>query len=140
MEIKKKYSNGEVTVVWEPAKCIHSTICWKKLPQVFDPRKRPWITPEGADTQQIVEQVKTCPSGALTYFMDDADEQKPETITETVIELLPNGPLLVYGTIKIKDSEGNETVKNQTTALCRCGSSQNKPYCDGSHVRIGFTA
>ena len=140
MEIKKKYSNGEVTVVWEPAKCIHSTICWKKLPQVFDPRKRPWITPEGADTHTIVEQVKACPSGALSYFMDNADEQTPETTTETVIELLPNGPLLVYGTIKIKDSIGNETIKSQTTALCRCGSSQNKPYCDGSHVRVGFTA
>ena len=120
MEIKKKYTNGEVTITWEPSKCIHSTICWKKLPQVFDPRKRPWITIEGDTTERMVEQVKACPSGALGYYMNH-EENQAQTVTETIIEPLPNGPLLVYGTIKIKDAEGNLTVKNQTTALCRCG-------------------
>lgn len=138
MEIIKKYTNGEVTVVWEPNKCIHSTICWKKLPEVFNPRKRPWITPEGADTQAIVEQVKQCPSGALSYVMNEAPTDQQQEEISTVVEVLPSGPLLVYGTIKIKDQHGNESVKNKTTALCRCGASQNKPYCDGSHVRIGF--
>ena len=69
--IIKKYTNGEVTVTWEPAKCIHSTICFQGLPEVFDPRKRPWVTIEGADTNKIVDQIKECPSGALTYQMND---------------------------------------------------------------------
>lgn len=139
MNIVKKYTNGEVTVVWEPSKCIHSTICWKKLPQVFDPRKRPWISPEGANTETIVAQIKQCPSGALSYFMNAEENQESEEAVKTIVEVLPNGPLLLYGTIKIKDRDGNETIKNKTTALCRCGGSQNKPYCDGTHVKIGFS-
>ncbi|MBK9400258.1 MAG: (4Fe-4S)-binding protein [Bacteroidetes bacterium] len=68
-EITKKYSNGEVTIVWKPSLCIHSAICFKGLPAVFDPRKRPWIEAENAGTKEIVEQVKKCPSGALSYIL-----------------------------------------------------------------------
>jgi len=70
-DITKKYSNGAVTVIWQPAKCIHSTICFNGLPEVFDPQKRPWVNIEGATTEQIVNQVKECPSGALSYEMND---------------------------------------------------------------------
>jgi uncharacterized Fe-S cluster protein YjdI len=70
-DIIKKYSNGEVTVIWQPAKCIHSTICFNGLPEVFDPQKRPWVNIEGATTKQIIDQVKECPSGALTYQIDE---------------------------------------------------------------------
>jgi uncharacterized Fe-S cluster protein YjdI len=65
-DIIKKYTNGEVTVIWQPSKCIHSTICFQGLPEVFDPQKRPWVTIEGASTNQIFDQVKECPSGALS--------------------------------------------------------------------------
>ena len=71
-QITKKYSNGEVTVVWKPDTCIHSAICFKGLSGVFDPRKRPWITLEGATTNEIIEQVKKCPSGALSFYMNEA--------------------------------------------------------------------
>jgi uncharacterized Fe-S cluster protein YjdI len=53
--------------------CIHSTKCWKGLIQVFDPRKRPWINLDGAEKEQIIEQVKTCPSGALSYRLGEND-------------------------------------------------------------------
>lgn len=65
-EIIKRYSNGEVTVVWQPSLCIHSAICARGLPQVFDPRRRPWVILDGHTTQQIVDQVEACPSGALS--------------------------------------------------------------------------
>lgn len=67
----KRYSNGEVTVVWRPALCTHSTNCFKGLRRVFDPRRRPWINMSGADTRTIVEQVDRCPSGALSYYMNE---------------------------------------------------------------------
>lgn len=64
--ITKEYSNGEVTIVWQAAKCTHSGNCVKNLPQVFKPREQPWIRPENASTEQIVSTVKKCPSGALS--------------------------------------------------------------------------
>lgn len=140
-DITKKYTNGEVTVVWKPQVCIHSTICWKAatgLPEVFNPSKRPWIELEAADTERIVEQVKKCPSGALSYYYNDETKEKVEVITQTEVEVTSNGPLLVYGNITIRDAAGNETKRHKVTAFCRCGHSQNKPYCDGNHVRQGF--
>ncbi|MGQ0740465.1 MAG: (4Fe-4S)-binding protein [Bacteroidota bacterium] len=64
------YTNGELTVVWKPKVCIHSTLCWKGLIQVFNPKERPWIKMDGAATEKIIEQVRKCPSGALSYFMN----------------------------------------------------------------------
>ena len=140
-DITKKYTNGEVTVVWKPNTCIHSTICWKGvtgLPEVFDLRRRPWITMEGADTARIVEQVKKCPSGALSFYMNEETPERVNVTTQTEVEVSPNGPLLVYGNITIRDGSGQETTRHKVTAFCRCGHSQNKPYCDGSHVRESF--
>jgi len=138
-DITKKYTNGEVTIVWKPNQCIHSTICFKGLGKVFDPQRRPWVTPEGGTTQQIIDQIKKCPSGALSYFMNsEADEKNVKVEAETIVETMPNGPLLVYGNVTVKDSTGNLTRKNNVTAFCRCGSSSNKPFCDGSHKRVGF--
>ncbi|HEX5172131.1 MAG TPA: (4Fe-4S)-binding protein [Cyclobacteriaceae bacterium] len=69
--ITKKYSNGAVTIVWRPALCIHSGNCFRGLGEVFDPRKRPWITPENSTTEKIISQVNRCPSGALSYLMTE---------------------------------------------------------------------
>lgn len=135
-KITKKYTNGDITVVWQPHVCIHSAICFRGLSKVFNPQKRPWITMENADSDEIMNQINECPSGALSYIKNT---QESENIAiETIVEPLKNGPLLVYGNISIKDAEGNLTKKFKTTAMCRCGASSNKPYCDGSHVKIGF--
>lgn len=81
--LTKTYTNGEVTVVWKPGLCIHSTVCWKAatgLPEVFDPRKRPWINIEGATTFRIVNQVNKCPSGALSFFYNNPGPEEGEAI------------------------------------------------------------
>lgn len=62
----KRYSNGEVTIIWQPELCVHSGICARGLPRVFDPKRRPWVDASAASTQEIVAQVKKCPSGALS--------------------------------------------------------------------------
>lgn len=69
-DITKRYTNGEVTIIWKPSLCIHSGICARGLNTVFDPRKRPWITPTGATTDAIIDQVRKCPSGALSFKMN----------------------------------------------------------------------
>ncbi len=65
---QKKYSNEDITVIWEPGLCQHSTHCCKGLINVFDPRKKPWINMDGDTSERIIEQVKKCQSGALSYF------------------------------------------------------------------------
>ncbi len=76
METKKEYTNGEVVVTWEAHKCTHSGRCTRGLPLVFQPRQRPWINMEAADTEDIIEQVKQCPSGALGYYMKNQTPDK----------------------------------------------------------------
>ncbi len=75
-EIIKEYLNGDLTIIWKPKKCIHSGVCVKTLPTVYHPGEKPWITPEGASTKEIMEQIKKCPSGALSYRMNMEIEQK----------------------------------------------------------------
>ena len=69
-----KYSNGEVTIVWQPDLCIHSGNCARGLPTVFKPKEKPWINPESATSEEIIAQVRKCPSGALSYFMNDEEK------------------------------------------------------------------
>ena len=140
-DITKKYTNGEVTIVWKPNLCIHSKICWTELREVFDPFEKPWIKPDASPTERIIAQVKKCPSGALGYYMNrDSDGEPVQVEAETIIEPTKDGPLLIYGNVTIKDSKGTLTKKANTTAFCRCGASNNKPFCDGSHRKIEFKA
>jgi uncharacterized Fe-S cluster protein YjdI len=68
----KKYDNGEITVVWQPGICMHSAICFHGLPTVFNPNERPWITIDAEDTETIANQIDQCPSGALSYYRNNA--------------------------------------------------------------------
>ena len=140
-----KYTNNEVTVVWKPKECIHSTICWKGLIEVFNPKEKPWVKIDGATTEKIIEQVRQCPSGALSYYLNAevaADEPSDKVAAESAhimkVEVTPNGPYLIKTECLIVHSDGREEPKTGTVALCRCGASSNKPYCDGGHRKVGF--
>jgi len=75
MENKKYYfSNGEITVVWEPQKCEHSGNCVKNCPEVFQPGEKPWIKLENTSTEKIIETIKKCPSGALSFYWNEGEE------------------------------------------------------------------
>lgn len=143
-EKNKTYPNGDVTIVWKPDLCIHSERCWRGLPEVFDPKARPWIDASGAGTAEIIAQVRQCPSGALSTYLNAEGASQPETAPATeapLVELSPNGPLLVHGPLRLRGADGAVTPLDQaTTAFCRCGHSQSKPFCDGSHRRAGFQA
>ncbi len=139
----KTYTNGEVTVFWKPDICIHSAKCFHSLPEVFNPTKRPWITPENSTTEKIIETVKNCPSGAISFKHNvelntqiKAMEEKPLLESPVRIEVSHNGPLRVTGTCVIIDKDGNETTKEGKFALCRCGLSSKKPFCDGAHKTL----
>jgi CDGSH-type Zn-finger protein/uncharacterized Fe-S cluster protein YjdI len=136
LPIIKRYTAGDITVVWKPALCIHSKICWHELPQVFNPREKPWIKMGGAEEERIIAQVKRCPSGALSI---ERAAVSMAVAGETRVEILKDGPLIVQGSQRIAHSDGREELVETKAAYCRCGASSKKPFCDGSHSRIGFS-
>ena len=71
METKKEYTNGEITIVWQPKLCIHAAECVNGLPNVFKPGQKPWIDIQAASTEKLEVQVKHCPSGALSYYLNN---------------------------------------------------------------------
>jgi uncharacterized Fe-S cluster protein YjdI/CDGSH-type Zn-finger protein len=131
------YGDDRIEVEWEPKLCIHVQNCVRGLPGVFDATSRPWIHVEAADADRIAETVASCPTGALHFRRLDGgpQEQAPD---ETVVVPRPNGPLFLHGHIRIEDADGSLIREDTRVALCRCGGSANKPFCDGTHRRIGF--
>jgi len=132
----KEYAADEIVVEWEPRLCFHSRNCVRSLPRVFDESRRPWIKADAAMADEVEAAVARCPSGALrTRRLDGAAgrrEQPPE------IQASENGPLLVTGGVRVLDADGAVLYEGERAALCRCGGSSNKPFCDGTHKTNGF--
>ena len=124
---------------WEPRLCIHVRNCVRHLPGVFRPDERPWIVADGAGADAISAVVEECPTGALHFRrLDGGPEEVGEE--ETTVDPRPNGPLFLRGRLRIVGPDGNVIREDTRVALCRCGGSANKPFCDGTHRRIGFTS
>jgi len=136
-EISKKYKNDDITVVWKPKLCIHAAECVKHLPEVYNPKSKPWIKIENASTDALISQIDKCPSGALSFYMNN-ENNKEIMEAQIKVNAMENGPLLVDGSIEVTNPDGTVEIKEKTTAFCRCGASANKPYCDGQHRKINF--
>lgn len=136
-EITKEYSKDDLTVVWQPKKCIHSANCWRGLPKAFNPKEKPWITLDNVSSEEIMAQVMKCPSGALSIKGDNVNTHSSAYQKNTEIVVLKNGPLMVKGSLSLKHKDGKEETPKEVY-LCRCGQSENKPFCDGTHKKCGF--
>lgn len=129
------YEHESLRVTFDARRCVHAAECIRALPQVFDSRARPWIMPERAPADEIIAAVQRCPTGALHVAMNDVPVPLPAG--DVSVRATRNGPLLVRGTTRIIDADGEEIV-DERFALCRCGASRRKPFCDGTHREIGF--
>lgn len=130
----RTYTTGGITVSFDARRCIHFAACVRGLPEVFDKDARPWIMPQHAPAEQIAEIVRRCPTGALHYTLTDGPDEQPDA--QVTIAPQPDGPLFVRGDIVVRTANGD--VRDSRAALCRCGHSANKPFCDGSHARVGW--
>jgi uncharacterized Fe-S cluster protein YjdI len=139
-EMIRKYTNEEITIVWQPAKCIHLKHCWQELPEVFEPAKRPWVNPLGTSTERIIQQINHCSSGALSYYYNDPEKQNQEKQAESeiVAEEIPNGPIVIFGNLSVKKLCGEIEYKTKPVAFCRCRATKKHPFCDGSHEKVNF--
>jgi CDGSH-type Zn-finger protein/uncharacterized Fe-S cluster protein YjdI len=134
----RAYANDAIEVRWEPRLCIHTQNCVRGLSEVFDPKARPWVRVDAAEADRIAATILTCPTGALHFRrLDGGPQEQPPA--ETTVEPRRNGPLFVRGRVRIVDAEGAVVREDTRVALCRCGASSNKPFCDGTHREIGFT-
>jgi uncharacterized Fe-S cluster protein YjdI len=139
----RSYSNDEITVHWKPRECVHAGICFRELRNVFDPSRRPWIDLSKASTTEIIDIVERCPTDALTYEWKNKTHEKQENTKEpqpdkVKFTIMRNGPILVEGNVIIQKENGSIHEVKSITSLCRCGNSKNKPYCDGTHNKMGF--
>ncbi len=133
---RMNFVGKEITIHDNRAVCAHAGICTDKLAAVFRMQQEPWIDPDGATTEAIIDTIKKCPSGALSYSIEDVeyrDQQRPPAIT-----VVKDGPYFVIGGIALKDQALGEGASAEHYTLCRCGGSKNKPFCDGSHWHIEF--
>ncbi|MEF2280200.1 (4Fe-4S)-binding protein [Deinococcus sp. YIM 134068] len=131
----KAYTGDGVTVYYDAPRCVHVANCVRNLPEVFRPRERPWIQLwNEADAERVAEVVRTCPTGALHYALEHGLPEAPEV--PTTITPVPNGPLAIRGDLHIQTPDGE--VREVRAALCRCGASTTKPFCNGAHAKIGW--
>lgn len=131
-----RYESENIVVSYDPKRCIHAAECVHGLPGVFEKDRQPWIDPSQASPDEIVEVVSRCPTGTLTYERKDGGAGK-EPPKENIATLAQDGPIYISGNIEIKTSEGQQ--RETRLALCRCGASKNKPFCDNSHLEAGFS-
>jgi uncharacterized Fe-S cluster protein YjdI len=130
MSERRLYTGTHVDVSFDAARCRHAAECVRGLPAAFDTGRRPWILPDGAGAEEVIEVVARCPTGALRTHPHDLE---PEPVPEqTTVEALPGGPLLLRGNLQIAGE------RETRAALCSCGATANSPYCDGSGTCVSW--
>ena len=133
----RSYKGSAITVTYDARRCIHAAECVHGLPEVFDTDRRPWIDPDGASAERVADVVRACPTGALAF--EPGPGGQPEAAPErNTVTVAADGPLYLRGDLVLAGAEG-EPAREIRTALCRCGASKNKPFCDNSHQDAGFT-
>lgn len=133
----RSYTSESVEITYSVRRCIHAAECVRGLPAVFDSARRPWIAPGEAAADAIVEVVGRCPTGALhAHRRDGGPAEQP--LARSVVLLTPDGPLYVRGRLTLLRGDGALLAEDTRVALCRCGQSANKPFCDNSHRAAAF--
>jgi len=133
----RDYEAEGIRVSWDAKRCLHEAECVRGLPRVFNPRRRPWIEAGFAAADEVAAVVRRCPTGALTFVRLDGGAQE-EAEPPNELRVSPCGPLYASGDLRILDADRREVTRVTRAALCRCGASANKPWCDGSHADSGF--
>lgn len=131
------YLGKRITIHDNRGICSHAGFCTERLKAVFRMGREPWIDPDGASVEEIVETIKKCPSGALSYSIDSVEHRDQDR--EPMVTVTDDGPYAVSGGIELIGIAFGAGASKEHYTLCRCGASKNKPFCDGSHWEVEFT-
>lgn len=126
---RESYEGDGVTIHDNRGLCAHAARC--DLASVFRPREEPWINPTGAERDAIIDTIRKCPSGALSYSVDGVEHR--DRGGEPGVAFAPNGPYIVKGGCELQGEQFPEGGTQDHFTLCRCGRSKNKPFCNGAH-------
>jgi CDGSH-type Zn-finger protein len=137
---RRDYVGKEITIHDNRKICSHAKECVNNLPSVFKLGSKPWIDSNGSKMQDIINTVRKCPSGALSYSIDGIEYRDPKEQRDPILTVLKNGPYYITGGIDLigENIEFGEGASKEHYTLCRCGASENKPFCDGTHRTINF--
>ena len=137
---RRDYVGKEITIHDNRKICSHAKECVNNLPSVFKLGSKPWIDSDGSKMQDIINTVRKCPSGALSYSIDGIEYRDPKEHRDPILTVLKNGPYYITGGIDLigENIEFGEGASKEHYTLCRCGTSENKPFCDGTHRTINF--
>ena len=130
------YVGKEITIHDNRGVCAHAGFCTDNSPAVFDVKSEPWISPDADDADKTARTIRLCPSGALSYTKDGVLHKDLDR--EPVVTVSRNGPYHVVGGVELNDPTGCKPESKEHYALCRCGASKNKPFCNGAHADINF--
>ena len=133
---RRDYVGKHITIHDNRSVCAHAGVCTDRLSSVFRMKEKPVIDPDGAQAMEIITTIKACPSGALSYSVDDVEYRDQQR--EPMVTVVDDGPYAVTGRIELLDQSYADGASREHFTLCRCGGSKNKPFCDGSHWAIGF--
>jgi CDGSH-type Zn-finger protein len=141
---RKDYAGKKITVHDNRRICSHAAECVNNLPSVFRLNARPWIDPDSANVEEIINTIEKCPSGALSYSIDGI-EHRDQNDRDPMVTVSKDGPYLITGGIELIGGNANNNIiqfgdraSKEHYTLCRCGASNNKPFCDGMHKVINF--
>ena len=135
-EKQDNYKGKKITIHDNRGICAHAGRCTDGLDSVFHLNKEPWIHPDSAAVEEIISTIAKCPSGALSYSINEVEHLDREG--EPTIFVAPNGPYVVSGSPDLVDTTRAEGASKEHFTMCRCGGSKNKPFCDGTHWHIKF--
>jgi CDGSH-type Zn-finger protein len=133
---RETYRGRGIAIHDNRAICAHAGHCTDGLAAVFKYGAEPWIDPDGAKVEAIIETIRKCPSGALSYSLDGVEARDQQR--EPLIAVAKDGPYAVVGGVRLVDQPWGAGASTEHYTLCRCGGSKNKPFCDGTHWNIGF--
>ncbi len=134
---RENYVGEKITIHDNRGICAHAGRCTDGLASVFRLKEEPWIHADAASADVIIATIQKCPSGALSYSVDDVEHRDRDG--EPTIFVAPNGPYVVSGGPDLLDTIWGEAASKEYFTLCRCGGSKNKPFCDGTHWYNKFT-
>jgi CDGSH-type Zn-finger protein len=133
---RDNYAGKTIVVHDNRGLCAHAGHCTARLASVFHEEDEPWIDPNGSRAQRIIDVVRQCPSGALSYTVEDVEHRDEQRAAKLVVS--KDGPYCIQGGIELVGADFGEGASREHYCLCRCGASKNKPFCDGSHWEVKF--